>query len=98
MIAITNLEFSSLTEVSGNYGDIQFTMSVKVIGNEEPELYFSDENYYTADGNPRLIQPQIALLLKEALADEIYAATEYETMLREWEIAGYDYADHLNDY
>lgn len=95
---IKSLEFNSLcNEVTGHYKDIQFTMSVKVIGDEEPELYFNDEQYYTLEGNPRLVEPQMALNLKETLADEIYASGEYETMLREWEISGYDYSQH-NDY
>lgn len=96
---IKNLEFNSLcNEVSGEFSGTQFTMSVKLIGDYEPELCFTDEQYYTTDGDPKLLQPQFALTLKDALADAIYETEEYQTMLREWQIAAYDYTEHLNDY
>lgn len=96
---IKNLEFNSLcNEVSGDFCGTQFTMSVKVIGDYEPELYFSDEQYYNHDGDPKLLQPQFALTLKDALAETIYETEEYQTMLREYRISEHDYRDYLNDY
>lgn len=91
---ITNLEFNSLlNEVSGKYFDTQFTMSVSVYGNE---LCYSDEQYYTSEGDPKLMQPQKAIALKEALSETIYETEEYQSMLRDEQIKEYDY--RLNDY
>jgi hypothetical protein len=90
------LEFNSLlNEITGDYAGTQFVMSVSVIGEEEPELHFTDENYYTLDGDPKNIQPQKRLELKEKLADHIYKTEQYDSMLRDWNIAQYEYT---NDY
>jgi hypothetical protein len=90
------LQFNTqLNEISGDYDGVQFVMSVKVIGDEEPELYFHDENYYTLEGDPKNIQPQKRLELKEAIAEYIYESQEYQCMLRDWNIAQYEY---VNEY
>lgn len=90
------LEFNTqLNEITGDYDGTQFVMSVKVIGDEEPELYFHDENYYTLAGDPKNIQPQKRLELKEKLAAYIYGTQQYDSMLRDWNIAQYEYT---NDY
>jgi hypothetical protein len=94
------LQFNSLlNEISGDYDGVQFVMSVKVIGDEEPELYFHDENYYTLDGDPKNIQPQKRLELKEFLAAYIYGTQQYDSMLRDWNIA-YNAAhqDYYDEY
>lgn len=89
-----NLEFNSqLNEITGTYDNTQFVMSVKVIGENEPELYFSDENYYTLEGDPKQMQPQKRLELKDFIAAYIYGTYQYESMLRDWNIAQYEYSN-----
>jgi hypothetical protein len=86
---------TQLNEITGDYAGTQFVMSVSVIGEEEPELDFQDENYYTLDGDPKNIQPQKRYELKDAIATYIYETQEYQCMLRDWNIAQHEY---VNEY
>lgn len=91
-----NLQFNPLlTEITGDYDGTQFYMNVKLIGDEGPELYFSDENYYTMDGDPKSLQPQKRRQLIEAIEEHVYESQEFQSMLRDWNISQYEYS---NDY
>jgi hypothetical protein len=94
MNQLTNLEFSGIHEVSGEYNDTQFVFGMYYNGDD---VCFKDEHYYTLDGSPRLMQPQKASELQEAVKTYIYETDEFQAMIRDYEILNYDYREHLNE-
>lgn len=85
-------------EITGEYNQTAFYLNVEIIGEEEPELYFNEETFYTLGGEPKLLRPQTKNELIEVVSKVFFESQEYQSMLRDWNILHYNYKEYLNDY
>jgi hypothetical protein len=93
------VEFNqSLTTISGETGKYQFEMSLQVVGGDDPELRFYDESFYNKHGNSINLNGQQRNKILESIATYIYGTEKWGDILREYEIANYDYTDFINEY